>query len=142
MIRTSFRRASFWRWRRSTVRVSSAWTTYTGSIEAGKEADIIIVNMWKPHLIPMVDGDVAARASSHAAVMCETVMVQGEILMEDRKVLTVDENDILEWAQKEAEHTWEVFGLHPDSAAVRTSLGTLAGIAAQRWRLLLYGRNQ
>ena len=25
----------------------------TGSIEAGKEADIIIVNMWKPHLIPM-----------------------------------------------------------------------------------------
>ena len=43
----------------------------------------------------------------------QTVMVRGEILMEDRKVLTVDEDDILEWAQKEAEHTWEVFGLAP-----------------------------
>jgi hypothetical protein len=43
----------------------------------------------------------------------ETVMVQGELLMEDRKVLTVNEDDIMEWAQAEAEHTWEVFGLHP-----------------------------
>ena len=35
----------------------------TGSIEVGKEADIIIVNMWKPHLDSDVDGDVAARTS-------------------------------------------------------------------------------
>jgi cytosine/adenosine deaminase-related metal-dependent hydrolase len=84
----------------------------TGSIEVGKEADIIIVNMWKPHLIPMwMETSRLAHLARGSDV--ETVMVQGEILMEDRKVLTVDENDLMEWAQKEAEHTWEVFGLHP-----------------------------
>ena len=60
----------------------------------------------------------------------ETVMVQGELLMEDRKVLTVNEDDIMEWAQAEAEHTWEVFGLHPDPAAVGTPLAPSAGVAA------------
>ncbi len=84
----------------------------TGSIEVGKEADIILVNMWKPHLVP-----VAMEATRMAQLArgedVETVMVQGKILMEDRKVLTVNEDDILEWAQAEAEHTCEVFGLHP-----------------------------
>ena len=84
----------------------------TGSLEIGKEADIIIVNMWKPHLVPL------AMESSRIANLArgsdvETVMVQGEILMEDRKVLSVNEDDIMEWAQAEAEHTCEVFGLHP-----------------------------
>ena len=64
----------------------------TGSIEVGKEADIIIVNMWKPHLIPMwMETSRLAHLARGSDV--ETVMVQ--------------------WAQKEAEHTWEVFGLHP-----------------------------
>jgi len=40
-------------------------------------------------------------------------MVEGEILMEDRKVLTVNEDDILEWAQAEAQHTYELFNLGP-----------------------------
>jgi cytosine/adenosine deaminase-related metal-dependent hydrolase len=84
----------------------------TGSLEPGKDADIIMVNLWKPHLVP-----VAMETSRLAQLVrgsdVETVMVQGEILMEDRKVLTVNEDDIMEWAQAEAEHTWEVFGLNP-----------------------------
>jgi cytosine/adenosine deaminase-related metal-dependent hydrolase len=84
----------------------------TGSLEVGKEADIIIVNMWKPHLVPMwMETSRLAHLARGADV--ETVIVQGEILMRDRKVLTVNEDDVLEWAQAEAEHTWEVFGLHP-----------------------------
>jgi 5-methylthioadenosine/S-adenosylhomocysteine deaminase len=84
----------------------------TGSLEPGKEADIIIVNMWKPHLVPL------AMATSRIAHLArgsdvETVMVQGQILMEDRKILCVDENEILEWAQAESEHTCQVFGLDP-----------------------------
>jgi hypothetical protein len=43
----------------------------------------------------------------------ETVMVQGRILMEERVPLTVDENEMLEWAEAEAGHTVEVFGLEP-----------------------------
>ena len=34
----------------------------------------------------------------------------------------------MEWAQAEAEHTWEVFGLHPDPAAVGAALGPFAGV--------------
>ena len=33
--------------------------------------------------------------------------------MEDRKVLSVDEDEVLEWADAEARHTVEVFGLEP-----------------------------
>jgi hypothetical protein len=43
----------------------------------------------------------------------ETVIVGGHILMEDRKVLTVDENEILDWAEEEARQTVRVFGLEP-----------------------------
>ncbi|MFM9886355.1 MAG: amidohydrolase family protein [Burkholderiales bacterium] len=84
----------------------------TGSIEVGKEADLIIVNMAKPHLMPMaMETSRIAHLARGADV--ETVLVQGEVLMENRKVLKVNESDVLEWAQAEAEHTWEVFGLHP-----------------------------
>jgi 5-methylthioadenosine/S-adenosylhomocysteine deaminase len=84
----------------------------TGSIEVGKEADIILVNMWKPHLVPLAM-ETSRMAQLARGSDVETVMVQGEILMEDRKVLSVNEDYIMEWAQAEAEHTCEVFGLHP-----------------------------
>jgi cytosine/adenosine deaminase-related metal-dependent hydrolase len=84
----------------------------TGSIEPGKEADVIIVNLWKPHLVPTFM-ETSRLAHLARGVDVETVLVQGEILMRDRKVLSVDEDAIMEWAQAEAEHTWEVFGLHP-----------------------------
>jgi cytosine/adenosine deaminase-related metal-dependent hydrolase len=84
----------------------------TGSLEVGKAADIIVVNMWKPHLVPMyMEPSRLAYLARGADV--ETVMVDGQVLMENRKVLAVDEDYILEWAQAEAEHTVEVFGLAP-----------------------------
>lgn len=84
----------------------------TGSIEVGKEADIILVNLWKPHMLPLAM-ETSRLAQYARGADVETVMVAGEILMEDRKVLTVDEDELLEWAQAEAEHTWKVFGLEP-----------------------------
>ena len=56
-----------WKWRPSTAPRSSAWMTVTGSIEVGKDADLIIVNMWKPHLVPIRHGDLAARTTTCAA---------------------------------------------------------------------------
>jgi hypothetical protein len=35
------------------------------------------------------------------------------MLMEDRQVLSVDQNEVMEWADAEARHTVEVFGLEP-----------------------------
>jgi cytosine/adenosine deaminase-related metal-dependent hydrolase len=84
----------------------------TGSLEIGKDADIILVNMWQPHLAPVAMEPTRVAQLARGSDV-ETVMVEGQILMEDRKVLTVNEDDILEWAQAEAEHTYELFGLGP-----------------------------
>jgi 5-methylthioadenosine/S-adenosylhomocysteine deaminase len=85
-----------------------------GSIEAGKDADIILVNMWKPHIVPLSGPMTTHRLAYYArGEDVETVMVQGQLVMENRKVLTVDEDEILEWAHAEAEHTVDVFGLKP-----------------------------
>lgn len=66
----------------------------TGSIEAGKAADIIAFNLEKPHLKPLYNifsHIVYAAMSSDV----ETVMVNGKLLMHDRQLLTVDEGEIL-----------------------------------------------
>lgn len=85
-----------------------------GSLEPGKDADIILVNMWKPHIVPLAPALVTQRLAYFArGEDVETVMVQGRILMENRKVLSVDEQETLEWADAEARHTVEVFGLDP-----------------------------
>jgi len=85
-----------------------------GSIEAGKDADIIVVNLWKPHIVPLLGSMTTHRLAYYGrGEDVETVMVQGRVLMDNRKVLSVDEEQILEWADAEAKHTVEVFGLAP-----------------------------
>ena len=85
-----------------------------GSLEIGKDADIILINLWKPHIVPLSGPMTTQRLAYYArGEDVETVMVQGRILMENRKVLSVDEDETLEWADAEARHTVEVFGLAP-----------------------------
>lgn len=70
-----------------------------GSLEKGKKADIITINLNKPHLTPLYDVYshlvYAAMASD-----VETVMVNGRIVINDRKLLTADESEILYKARK------------------------------------------
>jgi len=75
----------------------------TGSIEEGKAADIVIADLNRPHLIPLYDiysHMVYSMNSSDIA----TVLVNGEVLLEDRKLIAADEADILaravEWGRK------------------------------------------
>jgi cytosine/adenosine deaminase-related metal-dependent hydrolase len=85
-----------------------------GSIEPGKDADIILVDLWKAHLVPLYGPLTTHRLAYYArGTDVDTVMVQGRLLMEGRKVLSVDENEVLEWADAEARHTVGVFGLEP-----------------------------
>ncbi|MFX0095385.1 MAG: amidohydrolase family protein [Candidatus Hodarchaeota archaeon] len=74
-----------------------------GSLEAGKKADLIFIDMMKPHLVPifMIPQRIAYEVSEQDV---DTVIVDGQILMEKRKVLTVNELEILEMAQIEAEN--------------------------------------
>lgn len=70
-----------------------------GSIEKGKLADIVIINLKKPHLTPLYDVYshivYAAMASD-----VETVMVNGKVVVSGGKLVTADESEILYRAQK------------------------------------------
>lgn len=73
----------------------------TGSIEVGKKADIIIVDTNKPHLTPMYNPYshivYAARGNdvSHS-------IINGQLVMEDRKLLALDLDDILARAREKS----------------------------------------
>ena len=78
-----------------------------GTLEAGKEADIILIDLRKPHLTPVLSGPVPNIAPNlvYSARGSEvtTVIVGGQVVMGQGKVLTVDEDRIMEEAQRAAE---------------------------------------
>ncbi len=70
-----------------------------GSLETGKKADLILVDTRAPHATPMYDvysGLVYAMKASDV----KTVIIGGKIVMEDRRVLTLDEPRILAKAEE------------------------------------------
>ena len=73
-----------------------------GSIEAGKRADLIIVGMSKPRQQPLFD-PVSQIVYASRGDDVETTIVNGKILMRDRKVLTLDEASVLADARKAAD---------------------------------------
>lgn len=70
-----------------------------GTLSPGKRADLIIFNLKAPHLTPKHDlASLLAYASSAADI--ETVIIDGKIVMENRQLLTLDEEKIMWHAQK------------------------------------------
>lgn len=65
-----------------------------GSIEAGKRADFIVIDTDKPHLQPIWN-PVAAIVFSALGSDVDTVVIDGQVIMQGRKVLTLDEETIL-----------------------------------------------
>lgn len=65
-----------------------------GRIEIGKTADLITVNMMQPHLFPTGNPVNTLLECVTAADVCDSI-VNGKVLMRDRKVLTLDEGKIL-----------------------------------------------
>ena len=73
-----------------------------GTIEPEKKADIIVIDVRKPHLTPLY------REESHLVYAVRssdvrTVLVDGEIVVEDRELKTMDLADIVEEATKAKE---------------------------------------
>jgi len=66
-----------------------------GSIERGKKADIIIINLKKPHFYPRTNIILHLVYSARASDV-DTSIIDGKIVMRKRRVLTLDENEILE----------------------------------------------
>lgn len=72
-----------------------------GSIEVGKKADIILVDLSKPHLKPLHD-IYAQIVYSLRGGDVDTVIVDGNIVMENREVKTLDEQAVMEEGEKVA----------------------------------------
>jgi 5-methylthioadenosine/S-adenosylhomocysteine deaminase len=72
-----------------------------GSLEVGKKADIILVDLSKPHLKPLHDLCASLVYSARGSDV-DTVIVDGKILMQDRQVKTLDEETVVEMAEKAA----------------------------------------
>jgi 5-methylthioadenosine/S-adenosylhomocysteine deaminase len=73
-----------------------------GSLEVGKRADIILIDLFKPHLYPL-NMPVYRIPYFVSGSDVDTVIVDGKVLMEKRQVKTVNESEILEMAQRETE---------------------------------------
>ena len=65
-----------------------------GSLEENKKADIIIIDLDKAHLQP-VHNIYSLLAYSVNGSDVETTIIDGKIVMEDRKVLNVDEHQVI-----------------------------------------------
>ncbi len=85
-----------------------------GSLEKGKKADIIIIDIEKPHLIPMYN------AYSHLvyAARGEDVkhsIINGTLVMKDRKILTIELDAILSQARNRSREILEWLPSSPAS---------------------------
>ena len=75
----------------------------SGSIEEGKDADIVIADINKPHLVPIYDVYSHIVYSMNAADI-DTVVIRGRVAVRDRCLTAADESEILakaiEWGKK------------------------------------------
>ena len=66
-----------------------------GSLEPGKKADVIVIGLNEPHLTPLYcEYSHLVYAASGADV--DTVIINGKVVMENRKLLTINEQDVMQ----------------------------------------------
>src|ERR1700694_4411190 len=70
-----------------------------GSLEIGKKADVIVIELDAPNAVPMYDV-YAQLAYALKGKDVETVVIGGRVVMRDRKLLTLHEDEILAKARE------------------------------------------
>lgn len=79
-------------------------TDEIGSLEEGKKADIIILDDGGLYAAPMIDFDtddpLKRIVSSYQSASVRTSIIDGQVAMEDRKLLTMSEQEVLEDARR------------------------------------------
>jgi 5-methylthioadenosine/S-adenosylhomocysteine deaminase len=86
----------------------------TGELSPGKKADVILIDTHNTMFLPMVPND-PAHLYSHLVFSANgsavnTSIIDGEIVMEDRRLLTLDEDEILKNANEAFLRTRERIG--------------------------------
>jgi len=70
-----------------------------GSLEEGKTADLIMIDLKKPHLTPLHDPVSHLVYAARGTDVCTTI-VHGSPLMLEKKILTIDVEQVLEQSQR------------------------------------------
>jgi len=84
-----------------------------GSIEVGKRADVIVVDLNRPHSSPRVDDVVSTLVYSSQASDVRTTVIDGQVVMREGGLLTMNEASVIEEANREANALAERAGLKP-----------------------------
>jgi 5-methylthioadenosine/S-adenosylhomocysteine deaminase len=82
-----------------------------GSLKAGMKADIIVIDLNKPHLTPLYN------EYSHIVYAVngddvDTVLINGEVVMKNRKLLTIAEDEIMATVEETAIRIKKQFGMN------------------------------
>jgi len=82
-----------------------------GRLAAGQIADFILLDTNRPHLRPLITvprSNVVFNVVYYATgADVDAVVIDGQVVMEDRQVLTIDERDVLDRLQAHAQKLWE-----------------------------------
>jgi cytosine/adenosine deaminase-related metal-dependent hydrolase len=76
-----------------------------GSLEVGKKADLLVVDTQRAHLVP-AGRIVSAWIHNGQPADIESVMIDGQFVMRNRKVFTVDEDRIVAEADRVGRRIW------------------------------------
>ncbi|MDD3042370.1 MAG: amidohydrolase family protein [Methanosarcinaceae archaeon] len=87
----------------ATVKGAQAIEPEAGMLKVGKKADLIVVDMKTPHLTPRFDNVPSHLVYAAGGSDVRTTIVDGKVLMDDYRVLVLDEEKIVEETQKAAE---------------------------------------
>jgi len=77
-----------------------------GSIEPGKKADLTLIDLETPAMRPLINPVSNLVHYGHPGTI-HSVIVDGEFVLKDGKVLTMDEKAVLEEAQHVTQRVWE-----------------------------------
>lgn len=81
-------------------------STLLGSLEVGKKADILVLDTQRAHLVP-AGRIVSAWIHNGQPADIEAVMIDGQFIMRDRKILTMDEASVIAEADKVGRRIWD-----------------------------------
>jgi 5-methylthioadenosine/S-adenosylhomocysteine deaminase len=70
-----------------------------GSLEVGKRGDMIVLDLDVPHMVPVYDITSHLVYAAHCGDVC-TVIIDGSVVMRDRELLTLDEEEIFARARE------------------------------------------
>jgi len=80
------------------------WEDAIGSLEPGKKADLIIVDTRRTNWVPLHDFSIVPTlVYSGEGADVETTIIDGRIVMEERRLTTIDVGKVLAEAQRIAE---------------------------------------